>query len=84
VTELDRSSSPAEEPRAQTELERLTAIAQHQLNNPLAALLAEAQLLRNDAGLGEEQRAAVDRMIDLMRRINALVRDLDRTVRDRG
>jgi signal transduction histidine kinase len=68
----DSSASP--------ELLRLTAIVQHQLNNPLAALLAEAQLLRTESGLGPEQGEAVDRMIDIMRRIIGLVRDLEHTV----
>lgn len=69
---------------AKTELQRLTAIVQHQLNNPLAALLAEAQLLRTEPDLGADHGQAVDRMIDIMRRIIALVRDLDRAVAEPG
>ena len=83
MTELERSSSPMQEPPASSDLQRLTVVVQHQLNNPLAALLAEAQLLRREAALAPEHLAALDRMIDLMRRINALVRDLDSTVGDR-
>lgn len=49
---------------------------QHSINNPLAALLAEAQLLQLDE-LKPEQREAVERMIDLCRRLVALVRRLD-------
>lgn len=49
---------------------------QHSINNPLAALLAEAQLLQLEE-LPKEQREAVDRMIELCRRITALVRRLD-------
>lgn len=49
---------------------------QHSINNPLAALLAEAQLLQLEE-LTREQREAVDRMIELSRRIVALVRKLD-------
>lgn len=49
---------------------------QHAINNPLAALLAEAQLLEMDE-LNEEQKAAVRRMVELCRRVNALVRELD-------
>jgi signal transduction histidine kinase len=49
---------------------------QHSINNPLAALLAEAQLLQLEE-LGQEQREAVDRMIELCRRVIALVRRLD-------
>ena len=49
---------------------------QHGINNPLAALLAEAQLLQLE-DLTSEQRASVDRMVELCRRVVALVRRLD-------
>jgi signal transduction histidine kinase len=49
---------------------------QHSINNPLAALLAEAQLLQLEE-LSTEQRASVDRIVELSRRIVALVRRLD-------
>lgn len=49
---------------------------QHSINNPLAALLAEAQLLQMEE-LPKEQREAVDRIIELCRRMTALVRRLD-------
>ena len=49
---------------------------QHAINNPLAALLAEAQLLQLEE-LTAEQRGSVDRMVELCRRIVALVRRLD-------
>jgi nitrogen-specific signal transduction histidine kinase len=49
---------------------------QHSINNPLAALLAEAQLLQME-GLTSEQRDSVDRMVELCRRVVALVRRLD-------
>jgi signal transduction histidine kinase len=49
---------------------------QHAINNPLAALLAEAQLLQLEE-LAAEQRGSVDRMVELCRRIVALVRRLD-------
>ena len=52
---------------------------QHAINNPLAALLAEAQLLQLDE-LTAEQRGAADRMVELCRRIVALVRRLDALV----
>src|SRR5690348_8622573 len=48
---------------------------QHSINNPLAALLAEAQLLEMDE-LTKEQHDSVERMIELCRRIVALVRRL--------
>jgi signal transduction histidine kinase len=49
---------------------------QHDINNPLAALLAEAQLLQLE-DLTSEQRASADRMVELCRRIVGLVRRLD-------
>ena len=52
---------------------------QHAINNPLAALLAEAQLLQLEE-LTAEQRGSVDRMVELCRRIVALVRRLDALV----
>ena len=58
MTEASNDSSiPQETPQdtqRREDLERMTALVQHALNNPLAALLAEAQLLGNgdDAGSG--------------------------------
>jgi len=49
---------------------------QHGINNPLAALLAEAQLLQLE-DLTSEQRASADRMVEICRRIVILVRRLD-------
>lgn len=48
---------------------------QHAVNNPLAALLAEAQLLELEE-LAPEQRAAVRRIIELCRRVVVVVREL--------
>ena len=48
---------------------------QHSLNNPLTALLAEAQLLQLDP-LPEEQRLAVARIVELARRMVTLTRRL--------
>jgi signal transduction histidine kinase len=59
-------------------LHRAIVLIQHQLNNPLAALLAETQLLGLEATLGAEQRAAAARITELTRRVISLVRDLDR------
>lgn len=53
-----------------------TLSLQHSINNPLAALLAEAQLLQLEE-LTKEQRDSVDRMVELCRRVVALVRRLD-------
>lgn len=49
---------------------------QHSLNNPLAALLAEAQLLEMEP-LAEEHLQAVRRMVDMCRRLASIVRRLD-------
>jgi signal transduction histidine kinase len=48
----------------------------HQINNPLAALLAEAQVLGLEP-LAPEQQEAVERIVELCRRVVALVRELD-------
>lgn len=61
----------------------LTALVQHQLNNPLAALLAESQLLAMEPTLDAEHRAAVERIIELVRRVIGTVRDLDSVVESR-
>lgn len=53
-----------------------TSRIQHTLNNPLTALLAEAQLLEME-DLRDEHRAAVKRMIELCRRLVVMVRGLD-------
>ncbi len=49
---------------------------QHSLNNPLAALLAEAQLLELEE-LDPEHKASVQRIIELCRRVVGVVRGLD-------
>ncbi|MBK5189499.1 MAG: hypothetical protein JJD97_14745 [Gemmatimonadaceae bacterium] len=77
----DDSSIPQNAARRQ-DLEQLTALVQHSLNNPLAALLAEAQLLGMEVTLDPEHRAAVDRMTELVRRLITLVRGLDSKVND--
>lgn len=83
MTEASNDSSfPQDAPRRE-ELQRLTALVQHSLNNPLAALLAEAQLLAMETTLDAEHRAAVDRMTELVRRLITLVRGLDSKVNDR-
>lgn len=84
MTHAKKGSSPEQNASASPELLRLTAIVQHQLNNPLAALLAEAQLLRTEPGLGSEHEQAVDRMIDIMRRIIGIVRDLESAVKEKA
>jgi signal transduction histidine kinase len=49
---------------------------QHSLNNPLAGILAEAQLMQLDS-LQPEQHAALERIVGLCRRIIELGRSLD-------
>jgi len=48
----------------------------HALNNPLTAILAEAQLLQLEA-LKDEHRAAVDRIVEQCRRLIAITRQLE-------
>ena len=48
---------------------------QHGFNNPLTALLAEAQLLELEP-LRDDQRAAIDRILGLARRLVVLSRKL--------
>ena len=49
---------------------------QHSMNNPLTAILAEAQLLEMEE-LSAETRTAVSRIVENTRRLVALVRKLD-------
>lgn len=59
------------------ELRRVVARVQHEINNPLAALLAEVQLLILEPAVPDEHRASAKRMEDLVRRVIAAVRKLD-------
>jgi nitrogen-specific signal transduction histidine kinase len=52
----------------------------HDVNNPLAALLAEAQLLALEP-LAPEHLAAVERIVDLCRRTVTLLREMDAATR---
>ena len=79
----DTQPDPKEDQQRREDLERMTALVQHSLNNPLAALLAEAQLLAMETTLDPEHRAAVDRMTELVRRLIALVRGLDSKVNEK-
>lgn len=54
----------------------LAATVQHAANNPLTALMAEAQLLELEP-LRMEHREAVQRIIDLARRLAVIIRKLD-------
>ena len=51
-------------------------MVQHALNNPLTALLAEAQLLELEP-LADEHRVAATRLVELARRVVAAARQLD-------
>lgn len=80
MTEASSDSSFPRDVQRRDELQQITALLQHSLNNPLAALLAEAQLLAMETTLDPEHRAAVDRMTELVRRLITLVRGLESTV----
>ena len=62
--------------RAQLALGEAARMLQHAINNPLTAMLAEAQLLELEA-VDEPQRLAAARMVALARRVAAIVRRLD-------
>ena len=80
MTQTSRDPSAAGDVRQQTDIERLAALAQHQLNNPLAAMLAELQLLQMESTLDAQHRAAVERLTGLLRRVIAIVHDLDKRI----
>jgi signal transduction histidine kinase len=81
VTEASNDSSVSQNRQRREDVQRITALVQHSLNNPLAALLAEVQLLAMET-LDPEHAEAVDRMTELVRRVITLVRDLDSKVND--
>jgi signal transduction histidine kinase len=64
--------------RSQLALGEAARTLQHAFNNPLTALLAEAQLLELEP-LADEPRAAVVRILELARRLVALSRRLAAT-----
>ena len=76
------SAASASAIRALRQTQRLLAAGelalrlQHSLNNPLAALLAEAQLLELET-LPPDHRESVERIIELSRRVIEVVRGLD-------
>ena len=75
-------SAPGSVLRALRQTQRLMAAGelamrlQHSLNNPLAALLAEAQLLELEP-LPPDHKESVERIIELSRRVIDVVRALD-------
>ena len=82
MTEASNDSSVSQNAQRREDVQRITALVQHSLNNPLAALLAEAQLLAMETTLDPEHVAAVDRMTELVRRLITLVRGLDSKVNE--
>jgi signal transduction histidine kinase len=88
VLDAVRANGPPDGPASKTVLralrqtQRLLAAGelamrmQHSLNNPLAGLLAEAQLLELEE-LEPDHRGSVERIIELSRRVIEVVRGLD-------
>lgn len=79
VTGRAESSSAMQELRRMQRLVAAGEIAvglQHAINNPLAALLAEAQLLEMEP-LADEHLRAARRIVELCRRVVTIVRQLD-------
>lgn len=72
-----RDSNDSDGAHQISELHCATARLQHEINNPLAALLAEAQLLNLEPTLGLEHQKTVQRIIDLTRRVADSVRKFD-------
>jgi len=82
VSQGDAGAGSAAAVRALRQTQKLLAAGelamrlQHSLNNPLAALLAEAQLLELET-LPPDHRESVERIIELSRRVISVVRGLD-------
>jgi signal transduction histidine kinase len=74
--DLDPPERELRRARTQLALGETARTVQHALNNPLTALLAEAQLLELEP-LAEEHRLAVARMVELARRVATVTRRLD-------
>lgn len=73
---VDAARGALEETRRLIARGRTASAVQHAANNPLTALLTEAQLMEMDP-LPPEQLAAVRRMVELSRRVAATLRRLD-------
>lgn len=82
MTEASNDSSVSQNEQRREDVKQITALVQHSLNNPLAALLAEAQLLGMETTLDPEHAAALGRMTELVRRLITLVRELDSKVNE--
>jgi signal transduction histidine kinase len=75
-SELDPPARELRRVRAQIALAESARMVQHALNNPLTALLAEAQMLELEP-LAEEHHVAAVRLVELTRRVAAAARRLD-------
>jgi signal transduction histidine kinase len=82
-TELAPPARELRRVRAQFVLGEAARMVQHAINNPLTALLAEAQLLELEE-LTDDQRQSVERMVELARRLVALTRRLDESATQDG
>lgn len=58
----------------------MTPSARHELNNALAALMAETQLLQMDETLERDQVESVNRIVSHARRLRDLLRTFDAPV----
>lgn len=74
--ELEPPAKELRRVRNQLALGETARTVQHAMNNPLTALLAEAQLLELEP-LAEEHRLAVARMVELTRRVATVTRRFD-------
>ncbi|MBC7790809.1 MAG: hypothetical protein H7Z74_12745 [Anaerolineae bacterium] len=74
-SESDHSAADCEERIAK--FQQLAARLQHDINSPLTALLAEAQMLALDEQLPEDKAAEVEQIVELARRLVLVVRELD-------
>jgi light-regulated signal transduction histidine kinase (bacteriophytochrome) len=85
----DRAATIDEGRRALAAAQRLLGLGdlarsvQHAANNPLGAILAEAQLLEMDDSLAPDHAEAVRRIIALSRRLAETLRQLDAARPDR-
>jgi signal transduction histidine kinase len=75
-SDLDPPARELRRVRAQIALAESARMVQHALNNPLTALLAEAQMLELEP-LAEEHHMAAARLVELARRVAAAARQLD-------
>lgn len=77
-TDPDPAAREVQRVRRQLAVGESARAAQHALNNPLTALLAEAQLLELEP-LADEHLRAVGRIVELTRRVAKAGRRLDGT-----